>query len=79
MENVKAVILKSPFQDLMLVGCGVKGERRGKRTGWMRGLGLRMADGSSLSARSMGGGIVESRDKPSRGGSELTVSVGHPK
>lgn len=63
----------------MLVGCGVKGETRGKHTGWMLGLGLRMADGSNLCARSMGGGIVESRAKPSRGGSELTVSVGHPK
>lgn len=79
MANVKAVILKSPFQDLMLVRCGVKGERKGQHIGWMLGLGLRMADGSNLCAMSMGGGIVESRAKPSRGGSELTVSVGHPK
>lgn len=56
-ENVKAVILKSPFQDLMLVGCGVKGERRGKHTGWMLGLGPRMADGSNRCARSMGEGL----------------------
>lgn len=52
MENVKAIKEFFPGLDY----CGVKGERRGKHTAWMFGLGFRMADGSNHCDRRMGVG-----------------------